>query len=98
MYTLKLSYGDVDEPEPWTTEILGIYESLDEACKAADSEFEAIMGRLGDDCHNRDKLCFGNVERGCGDCYVTYGYRDCELVGCVLRGYYYRVYVVETMR
>ena len=97
MYTLKLSHGDVDEPETWTAEILGTYESLDEACEAAEREFDAIMDRLGDDCDDCDELCFGNIERGCGDCYVTYGYRDCEL-GYVDREYYYRVYVVETMR
>ena len=36
MYTIKVSYGDVgDEPEMATAEILGTYESLDEACEAA---------------------------------------------------------------
>ena len=97
MYTLKLSHGDVDEPETWVSETLGTYESLDEVCEAAESKFDAIMERLGDDCDDCDELCSGNIERGCGDCYVTYGYRDCEL-GCVLREYYYRVYVIETMR
>ena len=97
MYTLELTHGYVDDPEPWTTEILGIYESLDEACKAADSEFEAIMGRLGDDCADCEELLFDDIERGVGNYYVTYGYRVCEL-GSVIRGYYDRVYVVETMR
>ena len=97
MYKLKMSYGDVDEPETATAEILGTYESLDEACEAAEREFSAIMERLGDGCCDCDELCFDNIERGCGDYYVTYGYRDCEL-GCVLREYYYRVYVIETMR
>ena len=93
MYMLKESYGYVDEPETWATEVIGTYESLDEACEATESKFDAIMERLGDDC----ELCYDDIERGCGDCYVTYGYRDCEL-GCVLREYYYRVYVIETMR
>ena len=31
MYTLKVSYGDVDEPEMAVAEILGTYESLEEA-------------------------------------------------------------------
>ena len=98
MYTLKMSYGDVDdEPEMATVEILGTYKTLDEAVKAAEDKFDAIMDRLGDGCDDCDELCFGNIERGCGDYYVTYGYRDCEL-GCVLREYYYRVYVIETMR
>ena len=94
MYMLKLTHGDVDEPEPWTTEILGIYESLDEACEATESKFGAIMDRLGDDCDDCDRLCYDNIERSGCDCYVSYGYYDCEL-GCVLREYYYRVYVVE---
>ena len=97
MYTLKMSHGDVDEPETWTVEVLGTYEGLDEACEAAESKLDAIMERLGDSCDDCDELRFGNIERSCCDCYVTYGYRDCEL-GCVLREYYYRVYVVETMR
>ena len=96
MYMLKMSFGDVDdEPETATVEILGTYESLDEACRAAESKFDAIMDRLRDD--DCDELCFGAIERSCCDCYVTYGYRDCEL-GCILREYYYRVYVIETMR
>ena len=98
MYIVKVSYGDdIDEPELATVETLGTYKTLDEACEAAESKFAAIMDRLGDDGDDCDKLCLGDVERGCGDYYVTYGYRDCEL-GCILREYYYRVYVVETMR
>ena len=92
MYMLKESYGDVDEPETWTVEVLGTYEARDEACEAAAREFAAIMEGLRDD----GELCFGEVEGGCGDYYVTYGYLDCEL-GRVLIGYdhYYRVYVIE---
>ena len=93
MYMLKESFGDVDvDDEPDVVEILGTYESLDEACEAAESEFDAIMERLGDpDC---DEVRFGDIVRSCGDCYVTYGYRDCE-IGYVLEEHYYRVYVIE---
>ena len=93
MYKLKESLGDVDEPETWTTEVIGTYKSLDEACEAAESKFAAIMDRIGD----ASDVYSAYAERGCGDCYVTYGHYDCEL-GCVLMEYYYRVYVVETMR
>ena len=97
MYTLKLTHGDIDEPEMATVEVLGNYESLDEACEAAEREFDAIMESLGDDYGDCDELCFDDIQRGCGDYYVSYGYRDCE-IGRVLDEYYYRVYVVETMR
>ena len=97
MYTLKMSYGDVDEPETATVEILGTYKTWYAADWAARDKFDAIMERLGDDCDDCDELCFDDIGRGCGDYYVTYGYRDCEL-GCVLKEYYYRVYVIETMR
>lgn len=93
MYTLKMYYGDVeDEPEMATVEVLGTYESLDEACEAAQSKFDAIMELLvdGDD----GDLSFDDIERDCGDYYVSYGYYDCEL-GCILREYYYRVSVTE---
>ena len=93
MYTLKLAHGDVDaEPEMATVEALGNYESLDEACEAAEREFDAIMERL-DDIETR----FYDIERGCGDYYVSYGFVELEL-GYVLDAHYYRVYVVETMR
>ena len=93
MYAIKLSYGDVgDEPEMATAEIIGTYESLDEACEAAESKFDAILERLtgGED------ICFGAVESGCCDHYVTYGdsvYKS----GRVSSGYdyYYMVNVVE---
>ena len=91
MYMLKWSFGDVDD-EPDAVEILGTYANLDEACEAAESKFAAIMERLDDvDC---DEVRFDDIERGRGNYYVSYGYRDCEL-GYVLREYYYRVYVVE---
>ena len=97
MYTIKKSFGDVDEPETAVVEVIGTYESLDEACEAAEEEFAAIMERLGDAYDDCDGVRFDDIERGCGDYYVTYGCYDCEL-GCVLREYYYRVYVIETMR
>ena len=90
MYTLKMSYGYVDEPETATVEILGTYETRDEACTAAESKFDAIMERLGDDLDTR----FRDIERGCGDYYVTYGYCDYEL-GCVVCDHYYEVSVNE---
>ena len=93
MYTLKMSYGDVDdEPEMATAEILGTYESLDEACEAAEREFDDIMELLDD-----DEAHIYDIERGCGDHYVSYGHCDCE-IGRVLNAHYYSVYVVETMR
>ena len=94
MYKIKKSFGIVNEPETWATEVIGIYKSLDDAVAAADSEFDAIMERLGD---KVDELRIDCVEAGYGDHYVTYGRYDCEL-GCGVADHYYRVYVVETMR
>ena len=92
MYTLKMSYGDVgDEPEMATTDILGTYESLDEACEAAQSEFSAIMGRLGDD----PEVCVGAAEACLDDYYVTYGCVDYELGYNLGYEHYYRLFVVE---
>ena len=90
MYTLKMSYGYVDEPETETAEILGTYESREEAAKAAESKFSAIMDDLGDDLDIR----FRDIEGSRYDYYVTYGYCDYEL-GCVVADHYYRVYVIE---
>ena len=93
MYTLKMSYGDVDdEPEMATVEALGNYESLDEACEAAEREFDDIM-----ECLDDDETRFYAIERGCGDYYVSYGFVELEL-GYVLDAHYYRVYVDEAMR
>ena len=84
MYTLKVSYGDCGvEPETATTEILGTYESLDEACEAARRRFDAIM----------DHICvidtrFGEIERGRCRYYVSYGYVE-------LNEYYYEVSIIE---
>ena len=93
MYTLKMSYGDVgDEPEMATTKILGTYESLDEVWEAAESKFDAIMERL----KNEEGICFGAIEMGCCDYYVTYGCYDGEC-GRLLAGYdhYYMVNATE---
>ena len=91
MYTLKVSYGDVDdEPEMATTEILGTYGSWDEACEAARRKFDAIMELLGDNFEIR----FGELEESLDNYYVTYGYYDDE-IGCVDNEHYYRVSVTE---
>lgn len=92
MYTLKLTHGYVDEPETWTTEALGIYESLDEACEAAEREFHAALEDLTDP----DEDCYGEVEACLDDYYATYGAYDPEL-GRVFAGYdmFVRVSVIE---
>ena len=89
MYTLRVSYGYVDEPEMETTEVLGTYESRYKAVKAAESKFSAIMDDLGD-----LDIRFRDIVDSCGDYYVTYGYCDYEL-GCVVADHYYRVFVIE---
>ena len=93
MYTLKVSYGYVDdEPGMATVEALGTYESRDEACEAAQSKFDAINECLGDDLEVR----FGAIEGNSRSCYVTYGYYDANL-GRLVAGYdrYYYVSVIE---
>ena len=90
MYMVKVSYGDdIDEPEEATTEILGTYETMDEAAKAAESEFDAIMERL-DDIETR----YDDIERSRYRYYVSYGYIELEL-GYVDNEHYYMVSVVE---
>ena len=89
LYTLKVSYGDVDEPEEGTTELLGTYRSMEEACEAANSKFDAIRACIGDD----SDICFGEIEGGCCDYYVTYGHRDGEL--CRLFDGYDHFYLVS---
>ena len=84
MYAIKVSYGDYgDEPAMATAEILGTYESLDEACEAAKSKFDAIMRRI---CEYDTR--FGEIERGRCRYYVLYGRVE-------LDEYYYMVSVVE---
>ena len=91
MYTLKVSYGDVDdEPETATVEILGTYGSWDEACEAAKSKFDAIMELLGDDIDKR----FREVKESLDNYYVTYGYYDDD-IGYVDNEHYYMVSVIE---
>lgn len=80
MYTLKVSYGDVDEPETATVEVLGTYKTQDEAANAARSEFDAILERI-DDTGAR----FDAVEISPYRYYVSYGYIE----------YYYEVSVIE---
>ena len=89
MYMLELSYGDVDEPEMATTDILGTYETMDEACEAAKGKFDAITKRLDDD-HD---IRFCAVETYPDNYYVTYGYLNHKL-GCVCQEYYYEVRVI----
>ena len=91
MYTLKVSYGYVDEPEMATAEILGTYESLDEATEAAHDKFRAIVDAL-----SGTDVCFGLVEGSLCDYCVTYGdsiYKS----GRVSSGYdyYYQIGVVK---
>ena len=89
MYTVKVSYGYVDEPEMATTEILGTYKTRDEACEAAQDKFNAIVGDLSG-------IRFGEIEGGRYNCYVTYGYYDPELCR-LFAGYdhYYYISVIE---
>ena len=93
MYAIKVSCGDYDDgPEEATTEILGTYESFDEACEAAADKFGDIMERLGDDLEVRFHALEASFDLA--DCYVIYGYLNSEL-GYVDNESYYRVSVVE---
>ena len=86
MYTPKVAYGDVDEPDMATVEILGTYETRDEAVEAAQDKFCAIVGDAD--------VCFGEVKGGRYKCYVTYGYYDPNL-GRVVADRYYYVSIIE---
>ena len=92
MYTLKMSHGYVDEPEMETVEVIGTYETLDEAREAAESKYHVILDYLAESCEVR----FGSVEGSLDEYYVTYGDFDVEL-GRVYGGYtyYYEVSVIE---
>ena len=57
MYTLKVSHGYVDEPEPVTTDMIGAYETWDEATEAAKDKFNAII----DDLRGNTDICFGDI-------------------------------------
>ena len=91
MYTLKVSYGYVDEPEA-TTDMIGNYETWDEATEAAEDKFSSILDNLSG---NTD-ICFGEIAGSQYDYYVTYGDHDVEF-GRVFSGYdyYCQVAVVE---
>ena len=90
MYAIKVSCGDYDdEPEEATVEILGTYETRDEAAKAAESKFDEIMERLDD-----IDTCFDDIERSRYRYYVSYGYIELE-TGYVDNEYYYEVSVIE---
>lgn len=89
MYAIKVSYGYADEPETATVEILGIYGSLDEACEAAESKFDATMERIDD-----VDIRFRTIKESRYDYYVTYGYVEPEL-GSVFDEFYYEVSVIE---
>ena len=43
MYTAKVVYGYVNELEPVTTDVLGTYETWDEAAEAAEDKFSSIL-------------------------------------------------------
>ena len=72
MYTLKMSYGDVDEPETETVEILGTYEDEGEALKAAEDKFAEVMESIYDPC----EVWFGEVKTSPYRYYVNYGAID----------------------
>ena len=83
-------YGDYDaEPEMATVETLGTYESLDEACEAAQSKFDAIKECLAD-----TETCVCDIWACLDTYYVSYGYLDPEL-GYVCETNYYRLSIVE---
>lgn len=95
MYTLKVSHGYVDEladeRETETVEILGTYETREEAIEAAKNKFCEILDYIDDPC----EVC-GEIKTCPDEYYVTYGGFDAEL-GRVFAGYdlYYEVSVKE---
>ena len=90
MYTLKLSYGYVDEPETETVEVLGTYEDEVEALKAAENKFSEVMEYVAD-----PDVRFGEVNESRYGYSVTYGYID--EYDTLVYGYnhYYKVNVNE---
>ena len=80
MYMVSVYYGDYGdygvEPEMSTSEILGIYESLDDACEVAASKFDATMETFND----LEMRC-RKVKMSRYDYYVVYGYYYPELGG-----------------
>ena len=93
MYTLNVSYGDVDEPEMAMTDILGTYKTLDEATEAAKDKFDAILDGL----RGNTDICFGDIAGSQYDYYVTYGDSVCKS-GRVTSGYDYYYYVTVAKR
>ena len=98
MYTLKVSYGDVDAPEDEEAkyEILGTYKTWDEACEAAQVEYHAILCDLAGEA----TICVGETEGSCDSYYITYGYYydggelDSDYAGyCYGYDHYYRVVI-----
>ena len=91
MYAIKVAYGYVgDEPEMATIDILGSYETWDEACEAAEDKFDAIKERLCDDLEVR----VHGLEASFDSYYVIYGYLNPKL-GYVDNEHYYYVNVVK---
>lgn len=82
MYMLKASHGCIDEPDTARVEVMGTYESRDEAAKAAAIAFAAILHRIDD-----PETYYGEVRRSRYDYRVTYGY--------YIDDHYYRVRVIE---
>ena len=90
MYTIKVAYGYVDdEPEMAAVDIMGTYESLDDACEEAQSKFDAIKERLVD-----LEVCIHALEASFDSYYVIYGYLNPEL-GYVDNERYYMVSVIK---
>lgn len=89
MYTLKVSYGYLDEPETETVEILGTYEDEEEALKAAENKFWEAMEDID------DETSIDEIKESPYRYYVTYG--PINEYGTVVYGYnqYYEVSVKE---
>ena len=92
MYMLKVSYGYVDEPDMATTDILGTYETWDEAVEAAEDKVSSILDNLRGDTY----LGPCDIPGSQYDYYVEEGDRNVES-GRVFSGpdYYCQVAVVE---
>lgn len=91
MYTLKLSYGYVGEPETDTVEVLGAYANLEEAFRAAENKFAATMEDFSKDC----ELRFGEANESRYGYSVTYGYVDEYNTLVAGHDHYYKVNVNE---
>ena len=97
MYTVRASYGYVDETE--TIDIIGTYETWDGAADVALDKFRSIM----DDLRGDTDTCYGEMEGSQYDYYVTdgdpyvTGGDHCVEVGRVFSGpdYYCDIAIVE---